>query len=73
MMLVYLVLAAAILGVGAMLLPPVKEITTAIFEMFNMDALATPFLKVIISFWPVFILASFVLGAVMMIRGRGTQ
>ena len=65
---VALIFAAVILGMGATLLPPVKIATTAIFDSFPSNASMPPFLALIVSAWPIWILLAFVVGALFLVK-----
>lgn len=65
---VYVILALAVLGVGMILLPPLKAVTTTIFESVTYDF--PPFLQLMVDLWPVLLLLAFVVGAVFLARGR---
>ena len=64
--------AMVLLGVGSVLIPPIKDVSTAIFEAFGTEDMP-PFLKLIVDFWPIFLLAIFFFGAYCIIRSRGGE
>ena len=70
-MIVAIILVVAVLAVGVMVLPPVKEVTDMIF---NTELVSTmdPFLQMFVGFWPIYILLAFVVMAYMLVR-RGNQ
>ena len=67
MKLVYILLAVVLLGIGSVLIPAVREVSTIIFgDTTGWD----PFLVLMVTFWPVWLLAIFGFGAYMLIRSR---
>ncbi len=70
MKLVYLILAVVLMGIGSVLIPPIRDVSADIFSMFGGTADMAPFLVLMVTFWPVWLLAIFGFGAYMLIRGR---
>jgi len=67
---VYMIMACVLVGVGATLTPPIRSVSTTIFDAFGGTAGMHPFLVLIVNLWPVFILLFFVVGAFYLVRGR---
>ena len=69
---VYIILAFVLLGIGSILIPPIRDVSTAIFSMFGGTEGMDPFLELMVTFWPLWLLSIFVFGAYMLTRG-GSQ
>jgi len=64
-----IVAAIVVLAVGALLLPPVKEMTLGLTAQFGVEGLS-PFEELLVSFWPLLPLIAILYGAVMLIGRR---
>lgn len=63
-----IIFAFVLLGIGSILIPPIKAVSTAIFESFGGTEGMHPFLELIVTFWPLWLLAVFLFGAYMLAR-----
>lgn len=67
---VYFIFAVVTLGIGSILVPPIRDVSTAIFDSFGGTETMPPFLALLVQLWPVWLLAAFVVGAIAIVRTR---